>query len=282
MALITETWLTISGFCIGICAYAAQSIGKGLHKLGINKMLMEAGMGHKLKRSGPWIVGTFLMVVYMVLQWLALLVVPVNLIAPLDGLSLVILLAFSRRVLRESLTPRGIAGVLLVIFGTVISAIAFDWNGASIMAMPNPVALFTITIPVPVGGCIVVAILVKIKSRASGAMAGMVAGILIAMETISKRISAVPDPGTTATFSILAIVYAGSSLVMNQVGYANGAANVVVPCATSTSVMVAIILGLGMLGETINAVQVIGMGFIIPGIILLAMMVGTPVHDAPP
>lgn len=269
---MSATWQTIIGFCIGIGAYTVQSIGKGFHKLGINKMILKAGPGNRLKQSGTWIMGTVLMAVYMVSQWIALLLTPVNVIAPLDGLSLVVLLLFSWKVLKEPITAPGILGAALVIAGTVLSALAFKWNASTVLVVPDQVTLFLVNMIIPIVGCLAVAIAVKVKSRLSGVVAGLVAGILIAMETISKRLSSVPDTAISATFSALAILYAVGSLTINQVGYAKGMANVVVPCATSTSVIFAIILGLVLLGETVNGVQVLGMALIIPGIVLLTTM----------
>jgi drug/metabolite transporter (DMT)-like permease len=160
MVIMSETWKTIFGFSIGVGAYTAQSIGKGFHKLGINKMMLKDGMGNRLKQSGTWIMGTVLMAVYMVSQWIALLLVPVNMIAPLDGLSLVVLLLFSRKVLKEPITASGILGAALVIAGTVMSALAFEWNASTVLVVPDHATLFLVNLIIPIVGYMALAITV--------------------------------------------------------------------------------------------------------------------------
>lgn len=87
----------IIGFTIGIIAYVMEYIGKGLQKYSIKGFKEKKSI--KTKHSGIFIVGSILTALYVFIQWAALLYAPINIIAPLEGLGLVILILFSYWVL---------------------------------------------------------------------------------------------------------------------------------------------------------------------------------------
>lgn len=81
------------GLIIGIIAYIAVYVGKGIQKYAIEGLKVDKTV--KSKHSGIWIVGTILTSSYFFLQWIALLFAPINIIAPLEGIGLITLLFFS-------------------------------------------------------------------------------------------------------------------------------------------------------------------------------------------
>ena len=91
------------GFIIGLLAYTMLFLGKGIQKYAI-----EGYKGDKVKvkskNTGWWIFGTALTTLNMFLHWIALLFAPINIIAPLEGLGLVVLIIFSYFVLKEKIS----------------------------------------------------------------------------------------------------------------------------------------------------------------------------------
>ena len=101
---------------IGIIAYVMLYLGKGIQKYAIEGLKIDKSI--KSKHSGIWMFGLVLTTTYMFIQWLALLFAPVNIITPLNGIGLIVLLLFSYYKLHEEIYKIQIIGVILIIIGT--------------------------------------------------------------------------------------------------------------------------------------------------------------------
>jgi uncharacterized membrane protein len=257
----------IIGIMLGLVAYVLLNIGKGIQKMAIEGLKIDKKL--KSKNSGVWIFGTILTSIYMFIQWLALIFAPVNVIAPLEGLGLVVLIIFSYFVLNEDITKLEIFGIVLIITG-VILVTAFNPNPsiveASDFTLMNFIIIFCVIFIIE-GVFIIVSILKKFT--ASGLILGTTAGSFMAFQTVSKRITAIPDPYLQIVFSIMTLVFAGLTLTVTQFAFSKSKANRVVPCFTSASISLSILIGVITLKELILIIQIVGIIVIIFGVILL-------------
>ncbi len=259
--------LIFIGLIIGIIANISLYLGKGLQKLGLEGFKEEKTV--KTKKSGIWIFGTILTSIAMFIQWTALLFTPINLIAPLEGIGLIVLLLFSFYVLKEKITSIEIMGVMLIIIGTILVTM-FNLNtGILGTSDVNLLFFFLLIIPIFIIESIAIIFSHFNEYKFAGLILGLTAGTCMAIETFSKRITAVPDPFLTAIFSFTSLLMAGITFVVTQYGLAKAKANIVIPCFTSASITIAILSGIISLSESIILIQIVGIIAIIGGIIFL-------------
>lgn len=255
------------GVLIGLIAYISLYIGKGIQKYAIVGLQEEKKI--KSKHSGIWIFGTILTALFVFIQWVPLAVfhTPMNLIAPLEGVGLITLLVFSFFVLKETISKEEIAGVVLIITGTVlINVVARD-----------PVELiradFTLNaFLIALGILLILSIPLNIiafrkPSSIIGILLGLNAGCFMAFQTLAKRLS---DIGELALiFTFVTFAFAIVTLALTQFAFTMARANVVVPSFASTSIILTIILGVFIINEIIASIQIAGIALIIFGIIVM-------------
>ncbi len=257
----------IIGIIIGILAYFVLNLGKGIQKAAIEGF--KADKKIKGKNSGVWIVGTILTSVYMFIQWIALFFAPVNIIAPLEGIGLIVLIAFSYLVLNEDINATEIIGILFIIFGVII-ATAFNPNTSDVQPGDFNPLIFIILLSVLFAVESIFILASRIQGdKAAGFILGTTAGTLMAFQTVSKRITAIPDLSLTIAFGILTLVFAIFTLLTTQWAFAKSKANRVVPCFTSASISLSILIGVFSLQEVIDIPQIVGIGIVVFGVIIL-------------
>jgi drug/metabolite transporter (DMT)-like permease len=255
----------IFGIIIGIIAYVCLDVGKGIQKYAIEGFKEDKTV--KSKNSGIWIFGTILTSLYMFIQWAALFFAPINLIAPLEGIGLVVLLIFSYYVLKEQITKIEIVGVICIIAGTVVITL-FNPNTGEINATDfnlNTFLLFAL----PILGIEVIAIIIsKFKDyKFAGLIIGTTAGTLSALQTFTKRVTAIPE--FFLIFTGIMFTTAVLTLAVTQFALAKANANVVVPCFSSASIVLATLSGVIALTELIEPIQILGIAVIVLGVIFL-------------
>ena len=256
----------IIGLIIGIIAYISLDIGKGIQKYAIEGIKDESSI--KNKNSGIWIVGTILTSLYMFIQWAALFFAPINIIAPLEGVGLIILLLFSHYVLKEKITQIEIGGVCFIIMGTIlVTMLNINIEGLSMNNFDLSFFLYFSTIIL-----VIETILIFISKlndyKLAGIIIGLTAGTINALETVSKRITTIPE--MTLYFTIAAFIFAPLTLLVTQYAFTKAKANQVVPCFTSASIILASLMGVLALSGSISWNQVIGIILIVIGIILIS------------
>lgn len=257
----------IFGIVIGIIAYVILNLGKGIQKAAIEGFKVDKTI--KSKNSGVWIFGTILTSIYMFIQWLALFFAPVNVIAPLEGIGLIVLIVFSYFILNEDITSIEIIGIVLIIAG-VILATAFNPNSSNVQSGNFELLVFIILVCSVFGIEGILIIISKVKNdKAAGFILGTTAGTLMAFQTVSKRITAIPDIFLTIIFGILTMVFALLTLLITQLAFAKSKANRVVPCFTSASISLSILIGVFTLQEVIIFIQMIGIAIVVVGVIIL-------------
>lgn len=259
----------ITGLVLGIIAYISQYLGKGVQKFAIEGYKQRGKYAGKGKNTGIWICGTTLTAIYMFIQWIALLLAPINLIAPIEGLGLIVLVLFSYYVLKEPISRSQIFGIGLIISGTVLITI-FNTNPSSVPF--NALNIETLVI----FSLIVIAIEVLIFSfskyynlKAIGYVLGLIAGTFMALQTVSKRITAIPNSDLSMIFVIITFIMAILTLTFTQYAFTKANANIVVPCTTSSSIILAIFIGVLSLSEQLIIYQILGVVFLLGGIIML-------------
>ena len=91
----------------------------------------------------------------------------------------------------------------------------------------------------------------------------------MALQTVTKRITAIPDPVVTIVFTFISFGVTTLTFLFTQFAFAKANANIVVPCFTSASIIIAILIGVIALSEEIILIQILGIFLIIIGVILL-------------
>jgi len=257
----------VIGISIGVIAYVLLNLGKGIQKMAIEGFKAEKKI--KGKNSGVWIGGTILTSLYMCIQWIALFFAPINVIAPLEGLGLIVLIIFSYFVLNEDITKIEIFGIILIIFGVILATV-FNPNPSNVQSGDFIFFYFIIIVFVLLLFEGILIIISKISNyKAAGLILGSTAGTLMAFQTVSKRVTAIPDPYLQIIFSIMTMIMAVLTLIITQFAFSKSKANRVVPCFTSASISLSILIGVITLNELIILIQIIGIAILIFGVICL-------------
>jgi len=257
----------IIGIIVGILAYSIVNIGKGFQKYGIEGI--KDGKKIKSKNSGIWILGTILTSIYMFIQWIALLFAPINIIAPLEGYGLIVFVFFSYFVLKENIARIEVLGIIGIIIGVILITL-FNPNTSRIQSNNiNETSLLIISLILLLSELILILISRSKEYQASGLILGITAGTFMALQTVSKRITAAPNIILKIFFGILTLIMGLLTFLFTQFAFAKSKANRVIPCFTSSSIIIAIVIGVISLNEEILAIQIVGIIIILIGIILL-------------
>ncbi len=259
------------GFAIGVAAYAMLYVGKGLQKLAIEGFKGKPGIKEGLvsRHSGTWTAGFVLTTAYMFVQWAALLYAPVNVVASLEGVGLIVLLAFSIVVLKEPITRVEIGSVAFIIVG-IIFVTLFDVNSSMVTSanVSSSSYYMALVVILAVEGAAILITRVR-APRYTGVSLGVTAGTFMAFQTVAKRVTAANDPSLGLPFTVLVFVSAVLTLLVTQFALAKGKANRVLPVFTSTSIFLATLLGALVLGEIVLLVQVAGLVLVVFGVVCI-------------
>jgi drug/metabolite transporter (DMT)-like permease len=244
-------------------------LGKGIQKFSIEGWKVDKSV--KSKHTGYFITGTIMTSAYVFIQWVALVFAPVNIIAALEGLGLVVLVLFSYFVLKEEISKIQISGIILILLGTVFITL-FSLNIEDIQyADFNLIALNVFMITIIIVEIIAILVSKYNKYKAAGFIIGVTAGTFMALQTVSKRITAIPDPTLIIVFTILSFGATTLTFLFTQFAFAKAKANIVIPCFTSASITIAILIGVIALNEELIIIQVIGIIIIIIGVIMVSL-----------
>ncbi len=256
----------VLGFILGVTAYVALDIGKGIQKYAIEGFKGKSGTG---KNTGIWAMGTVLTTSFMFISWAALFFAPINVVAPLEGIGLVCLLIFSRYVLKESIGKIELVGITLVIVGIATIA-GFNPNTGGNSISEFNVMLFwgiVILLVVVEGTLFIVTRVVSRLRKFSGIAMACIAGTVMAFQTVTKRISAIPEIGPL--YSAIMLGFAVATLALSQVALTLARVNVVVSCFTSLSILLATVVGVVAIGEFLVAPQIAAIGVLLAGVLCL-------------
>lgn len=259
----------IIGLSTGFIAYTILYLGKGIQKYAVEGFKDQGKVNVKDKNTGIWIIGTILTSIYMFIQWAALFLAPINLIAPIEAIGLIVLVIFSFYILKEDISKLQIIGIGLIIIGTILITL-FNVNSSEVGFNDFQIELFLIfSLTIIFIEFIAILISKLNNSKMTGLILGITAGTFMAFQTVTKRITAIPNAILSLTFTIITFLFAILTLIMTQYAFTRAKANVVVPCFTSASIIIAVLISYITLNEIIVVSQIVGFVIIVFGIIFL-------------
>jgi uncharacterized membrane protein len=256
----------LGGIMLAIIAYSCLYLGKGIQKFSVVGYTQKnATRGEKGRNTGIWIAGLVLTASFMVIHLFALKFAPISVIAPFEGLGLIILCLFSYFILKEPIDRMKSYGITLIVVGLILTAIfmpspeaipvAFDW------------ALFIIFLSAIMGTFTLLGLFSKFnRYKGAGIIFGSFAGAFMCFQTLTKRITWIPDYGY---FVLIMFGFAVATLVMTNFGFLKADAVVVVPSFTANSITLPTFLAIFIFDETVVVFQWIGIAIIVVGVILL-------------
>jgi hypothetical protein len=278
-----------------LLALGAQFQGRGVRSVDGDD---DSG-GYGLRRvrrlftSGGWLLGSGFLTLSILLQLVALLLAPLPVVQPLGVLSLVITALLERRLSHARIQRRGVVGIAVCIVGTVAFVVTASVATRS-EAAPPPVVL-----PVLVLVGVVLLVLLagyatlreRLPSIAFTVSGGICFGFVVTlMKVVLDRSAAAVQHGgligPTTPFTILVLAGAGAAglagISLVQRAYASGSADLVVAALTVVDPLVAVTLGIVLLGQAHGApiwsfpVFAIAEAVAVAGVVLMAR--NPPVH----
>jgi drug/metabolite transporter (DMT)-like permease len=218
----------------------------------------------RLFTSGGWLLGSGFLTLAVLLQLVGLLLAPLPVVQPIGVLSLVITALLNRRLSHARIQRRGALGIAICIVGTV----AFVVTAA--IATKSEAAKPPMVIPVLVlAGFVLLVALVGyfvLRNRLPGIAFAVSGGICFGfvvtlMKVVLDRSSAAIQHGgligPSTPFTLLVLVAAGAAglggISLVQRAYASGTADLVVAALTVVDPLVAVSLGIGLLGQARSA-----------------------------
>jgi hypothetical protein len=248
-----------------LLALGAQFQGRGVRSVdggddggyGLRRVL-------RLFASGGWLLGSGFLTLAVLLQLVGLLLAPLPVVQPLGVLSLVITALLERRLSHARIQRRGMIGIAVCIVGTIAFVVTASVATRSEAASPAVV----LPVLVLVGGVLLVLLVGyatlrdRLPSIAFTVSGGICFGFVVTLMKVVLDRSAVAvqhggliDPTTPFTVLVLAGAaaagLAGISLV--QRAYAAGSADLVVAALTVVDPLVAVTLGIVLLGQARGA-----------------------------
>jgi drug/metabolite transporter (DMT)-like permease len=256
------------GLTIGLISYSTLYLGKGIQKFAVEGI--KSAKTLKTKHSGIWIVGTVLTTLPAFLQWAALLLAPVNLIAPMEGIGLIILLFYASRKLHEKISIIEAAAVGLVILGIFLTAFFSRGDFATGADRTGSISLPRVLyflLPLTAVETILVLVALKLRLRTSGYILGFTAGTVMAFQTLSKRISGFPGFAVHGIIGV--VIFASLTIFVTQLGFTRAEASQVVPAFTAASIITATAAGVLILSEKIAPAQIAGTALVAAAVVVM-------------
>ncbi|MFD1720359.1 DMT family transporter [Amnibacterium endophyticum] len=211
-----------------------------------------------------WLRGTGLLVLAILLQLVGLLLAPLPVVQPLGVLSLVVAALLTHRLERARISARGLGGIIACVAGTggfVVTAALVTRSSAAPTAAVVPVLVIL--------GALLTGLLALVLTRrkrlpavawaiAGGACFGFTATLMKALlDRSSVAIQRGDLLGPALPFSLLILAAAGAAglagISLVQRAYAGGSAGLVVAALTVVDPLMAIALGIALLGQASGA-----------------------------
>ncbi len=256
----------ILGVLLAVIAYASLYLGKGIQKFAIVGYTQDGVTGgEKKKNMGIWIIGLVFTGAFMFIHLFALKFAPISIIAPIEGLGLIILCLFSYFVLKEPIDRIKSVGIALIVVGLVLTAIF----------MPDPEAipstfdeiLFLIFLGSIMGFFVLLGLYSKFNNyKAAGAIFGSFAGAFMCFQTLTKRITWIEGYGWVV---FIMFGFSVATLLMTNFGFLKAEAVALVPYFTAMSIMLPTLIAIFIFDEPVIVLQWIGILIIVVGVILL-------------
>jgi drug/metabolite transporter (DMT)-like permease len=260
----------IWGIVAALIGAVVLALGAQFQGRGVRSIDSDDGGGNGLRRvlrlftSGGWLLGSGFLVIAVLLQLVALLLAPLPVVQPLGVLSLVVAALLERRLSHARIQRNGAVGIAICIVGTIAFVIT-----ASVATRSEPEQP-PVVIPVLVLAGFVLLVLLTgyalLRDRAPGVAFAVAGGICfgfvvtfmkIVLDRSGDAIQHGGLIGPSAPFSLLVLVAAGltglAGISLVQRAYASGSADLVVAALTVVDPLLAVSLGIGLLGQARSA-----------------------------
>ncbi len=247
-----------------LLALGAQFQGRGVRSVDGVEGLGPVRRVLRLVTTGGWLLGSGFLVLAILLQLVALLLAPLPVVQPIGVLSLVVAALLNRRLAHARLQRRGVQGIVVCILGTAVFVVTAAFATSSTPADVPAVVPVLVLLAVVLAGIGVALLLARRRlTPVVFAVLGAVCfGFVVTlMKVVLDRSSAAVQHGAlvgpTLPFTLLALLSAGIAgtvgITLVQRAYAGGSADLVVAALTVVDPLVAVSLGIGLLGQARSA-----------------------------
>ena len=247
-----------------VLAFGAQYQHRGV------RSASEAEGGFGLRRALPlirersWLLGTGLLTAAVLLQLVGLLLAPLPVVQPLGVLSLVVTALLNRRLNHARMQRRGVQGIAACVAGVTVfvATAAFTTRSTPAgvaMSVPVLVLLGVVLVVLSVGYIVGRKRLPGLAFAVSGGLCfGFVVTLMkIVLDRSSAALRADSLVGPSTPFTLLVLIAAGAAglagISLVQRAYSSGSPDLVVAALTVIDPIVAVSLGIGLLGAAIGA-----------------------------
>lgn len=179
------------------------------------------------------------------------------------------MLPFAYYILHEEIYKIQVMGVIFIVIGTTIVTL-FNPNIGEIKVEDFNIQLFLIfSLSIIIIEMIAIFISRLKDYISAGLIIGIAAETFNALQTVSKRITAISDPLIAIIFTSITFLMAILTLTFTQFAFTKAKANIVMSCDISANISLAVIISLIALNEKIEIIQVFGLIIILFGIIFV-------------
>jgi multidrug transporter EmrE-like cation transporter len=283
-------WAAIA---LSVVATSCYQVGTVMQKIGADRMprlgltLRQGEVYRAFFRSPMWLGGLAFMIAGWAFFLRAIANAPVSIVQPVLGFGLVLLALFSVVFLRERLRPVEWAGVALMVFGVVTLGISGSAKTGAPAALSLPALL---VVSVVLIGSLVAAVPLARSNRGVPlpVILGFGAGVLIGLAALyTKGLFLSREAGLAwlawLVFLPLVLIANVGGLWVQQAGFQQGRALIVVAMNAVTNKVVTIAGGMATLGEllpddgTLATARVAGFVGVLAGTAVLARFGGEQV-----
>ncbi|MCU1472673.1 DMT family transporter [Amnibacterium sp.] len=260
------------GIPVAILAAALLALGAQLQNQGASKVDDDTPDGKRfgleqliaLVSTPRWLGGSTILGIAVALQLVSLLFAPIAVVQPIGALSLVITVLLDTRMNRAHIPRKAIVAIGLCLAGVTAFVVTASFTTTS--GSPTPVAVGVVLAVLGVVLSVLGVVLVLLRGRRSALRLALAAGLLFGfVATLAKlvigRVSAIVSQGTGFTSAdwltllcVVALLVAGAiGLSLVQGAYAAGSPDLVVAALTVIDPLVAVTIGIALLGEAAKA-----------------------------
>ena len=247
-----------------LLAFGAQFQGRGVRAVDGVEDLGRIRRVLRLVTTGGWLLGSGFLVLAILLQLVALLLAPLPVVQPIGVLSLVVAALLSRRLAHARLQRRGVQGIVVCIVGTAVFVVTAAFATSSTPAdVPAVVPVLVLLTAVLAATGVALLLARKRLTPVVFAVLGAVCfGFVVTlMKVVLDRSSAAiqhgaligPDLPFTLLVAAGAAIAGTAGISLVQRAYSGGSADLVVAALTVVDPLVAVSLGIGLLGQARSA-----------------------------
>jgi uncharacterized membrane protein len=278
---------TLLSILLAFLGYTLMNLGQAAQKIGMD----EVG-SHRVKGWAIWSLGTIGTFVSVLVVLFALDLGKASTVAPMAGTGLMSLALFSRLVMKEPISRVELAGVgTIVCSAALIGAFTADgpqrdfrwWiagafggavaalYGVLILAMRRKRSLRGLAFAAAAGGAAGLSTLTqKLSTTSMGISASFLRGGILEeigdkIPILRKILQFLANP-----FAPVWIGFTMAAFALIHLSYRKGKAVAIVPVFTSNLIIIPVLGGVAVLGESLHPLQWLGSALVVVGVLLLA------------